>query len=77
MIVAASILFLVMIVCFLINIIDAVVDTIDTNSERGEIIEDFFRYYKKVEKSSTYIHLTFKQFLAFYNVMPEMGSFLL
>ena len=42
MIVAASILFLVMIVCFLINIIDAVVDTIDTNSERGEIIEDFF-----------------------------------
>lgn len=34
MIVAASILFLVMIVCFLINIIDAVVDTIDTNSER-------------------------------------------
>lgn len=71
MIVAASILFLVMIVYFLIYIIDAVVDTIDTNSERGEIIEDFFRYYKKVEKSSTYIHLTFKQFLAFYNVMPE------
>lgn len=35
MIVAASILFLVMIVYFLIYIIDAVVDTIDTNSERA------------------------------------------
>lgn len=71
MVVVAGILFLVMVVCFLIYIVNAVVDTIDTNSERGEIIEDFFRYYKKVEKSSAYIHLTFKQFLAFYNVMPK------
>lgn len=40
-----GLLFLVMVFCFLIYIIGAVVDMIDTNSEREAIIKDFFRYF--------------------------------
>lgn len=40
-----GILFLVIIFGFLIYIIVSVVDTIDVDSERGEIIKDFFRYF--------------------------------
>lgn len=71
MVVAAGILFLVMIVSFLIYIVNAVVDTIDTDSEREKIIKDFFRYFRKIDSRSDNITLTFKQFLAFYNVSPS------
>ena len=69
-----GLLFLGMVFCFLIYIIDAVVDTvdtIDTNSEREAIIKDFFRYFRKIDPHSEDITLTFNQFLAFYNVSSE------
>ena len=69
--VAFGILFLVMVVCFLIYIIDAVIDTIDMSSERKAIIKDFFRYFQKIDPHSEDINLTFNQFLAFYNVSSE------
>lgn len=71
MVVAAGILFLVMVFGFLIYIIVSVVDTIDMNSEYKEIIKDFFRYFRKTDSHLDYIVLTFKQFLAFYNVSPS------
>lgn len=71
MVVAAGILFLVMVVCFLIYIVNAVIDTIDTDSEREKIIKDFFRYFRKIDPHSEDITLTFNQFLAFYNVSSE------
>lgn len=70
-VVVAGILFLVMVVGFLIYIVVSVVDTIDTNSERGAIIKDFFRYFRKIDPHSEDIILTFNQFLAFYNVSSE------
>lgn len=69
MVVAAGILFLVMVVSFLIYIVVSVVDSFDY--DKKDLISDFFRYHKKIEKGSIYIHLTFKQFLAFYNIMPK------
>lgn len=69
MVVVAGILFLVMVVCFLIYIVVSVVDSFDDS--KRDLISDFFRYHKKIKKDSICIHLTFKQFLAFYNVMPE------
>lgn len=71
MVVVAGILFLVMVFGFLIYIIISVVDTIDTDSEREEIIKDFFRYFRKIDPHSEDIALTFNQFLAFYNVSSE------
>lgn len=71
MVVVAGILFLVMVFGFLIYIVISVVDTIDTDSERGEIIKDFFRYFRKIDPHSEDITLTFNQFLAFYNVSSE------
>lgn len=71
MIVVAGILFLVMVFGFLIYIVISVVDTIDTDSEREEIIKDFFRYFRKIDPHSEDITLTFNQFLAFYNVSSE------
>lgn len=71
MVVVAGILFLVMVFGFLIYIVISVVDTIDTDSERGEIIKDFFRYFRKIDPHSENITLTFNQFLAFYNVSSE------
>ena len=52
MVVAAGILFLVMVFGFLIYIVISVVDTIDTDSEREEIIKDFFRYFRKIDPRS-------------------------
>lgn len=66
-----GLLFFVMVFCFLNYIIDAVVDTIDTNSEREAIIKDFFRYFRKIDPHSEDITLTFNQFLAFYNISSE------
>ena len=66
-----GILFLVIIFGFLIYIVVSVVDTIDVDSERGEIIKDFFRYFRKIDPHSEDITLTFNQFLAFYNVSSE------
>ena len=71
MVVVAGILFLVMVFGFLIYVVISVVDTIDTDSERGEIIKDFFRYFRKIDPHSEDITLTFNQFLAFYNVSSE------
>lgn len=71
MVVVAGILFLVMVFGFLIYIVISVVDTIDTDSEREEIIKDFFRYFRKTDPHSEDIILTFNQFLAFYNVSSE------
>lgn len=71
MVVVAGILFLVMVFGFLIYIVISVVDTIDTDSERKEIIKDFFRYFRKIDRHSEDITLTFNQFLAFYNVSSE------
>ena len=71
MVVVAGILFLVMVFGFLIYIVISVVDTIDTDSEREEIIKDFFRYFRKIDPHSEDITLTFNQFLAFYNVSSE------
>lgn len=71
MVVAAGILFLVMVVCFLIYIIASVASTIDVDSEYEAIIKDFFRYFRKIDSRSDNITLTFKQFLAFYNVSPS------
>lgn len=71
MVVVAGILFLVMVFGFLIYIVISVVDTIDTDSEREEIIKDFFRYFRKIDPRSEDITLTFNQFLAFYNVSSE------
>ena len=71
MVVVAGILFLVMVFGFLIYIVISVVDTIDTDSERKEIIKDFFRYFRKIDPHSEDITLTFNQFLAFYNVSSE------
>ena len=71
MVVVAGILFLVMVFGFLIYIVVSVVDTIDTDSERGAIIKDFFRYFRKIDPHSEDITLTFNQFLAFYNVSSE------
>lgn len=67
----AGILFLVMVFGFLIYIYVSVVDTIDVDSERGELIKDFFRYFRKIDPHSEDITLTFNQFLAFYNVSSE------
>lgn len=71
MVVVAGILFLVMVFGFLIYVVISVVDTIDIDSERGEIIKDFFRYFRKIDPHSEDITLTFNQFLAFYNVSSE------
>ena len=71
MIIAAGILFFMMVVSFLGYIIEAVADAIDTNSEREAIIKDFFRYFRKIDPYSEDIILTFNQFLAFYNVSSE------
>ena len=71
MVVVAGILFLVMVFGFLIYVVVSVVDTIDTNSERGAIIKDFFRYFRKIDPHSEDIALTFNQFLAFYNISSE------
>lgn len=49
-----------------------IINLVCQGDEKKQLVCDFLRYYKKVEKNSpTYIHLTFKQFLAFYNVAPE------
>ena len=49
-----------------------IINLVCRDDEKKQLVYDFLRYYKKVEKnSSTYIHLTFKQFLAFYNVAPN------
>lgn len=71
MVVAAGILFLVMVVSFLIYIVVSVVSTIDVDDEYEAIIKDFFRYFRKIDSRSDNITLTFKQFLAFYNVSSE------
>ena len=71
MVVAAGILFLVMVVSFLIYIIASVASTIDVDSEYEAIIKDFFRYFRKIDSRSDNITLTFKQLLAFYNVSPS------
>ena len=70
-VVVAGIIFLIMVVSFLIYIIASVVDTIDMDSEHQKIIKDFFRYFRKIDPRSDNITLTFKQFLAFYNVFPS------
>lgn len=70
-VVVAGISFLVIIVGFLIYIVASVVSTIDIDGECRAIINDFFRYFRKIDPHSDNIILTFKQFLAFYNVSPS------
>lgn len=71
MVVVVGILFFAVIVSFLIYIIASVVSTIDVDDEYEAIIKDFFRYFRKIDSRSDNITLTFKQFLAFYNVSSE------
>lgn len=67
--IALLIVFIIAILWFTVYMIINLVRWVDENKQ---LVYDFLRYYKKVEKnSSTYIHLTFKQFLAFYNVAPD------
>lgn len=67
--IALLIIFIIAILWFTVYII---INLVCRDDEKKQLVYDFLRYYKKVEKnSSTYIHLTFKQFLAFYNVAPD------
>lgn len=67
--IALLIVFIIVILWFAMYII---INLVCQGDEKKQLVCDFLRYYKKVEKNSpTYIHLTFKQFLAFYNVAPE------
>lgn len=67
--IALLIIFIIAILWFVMYM---VINLVCWDDEKKQLVYDFLRYYKKVEKnSSTYIHLTFKQFLAFYNVAPE------
>lgn len=55
----------VVLVGFLIWIIFSALNKDDENEI---IFRDFFRFFRKIDLGSDYIALTFKQFLAFYNV---------
>ena len=67
--IALLIVFIIAILWFTVYMI---INLVCWDDEKKQLVYDFLHYYKKVEKnSSTYIHLTFKQFLAFYNVAPE------
>lgn len=55
----------VVLVGFLIWIIFSALNKDDENKI---IFRDFFRFFRKIDLGSDYIALTFKQFLAFYNV---------
>lgn len=52
-------------ICFLIWIIFSALNKDDENEK---IIRDFFRFFRKIDLDLDDIALTFKQFLAFYNV---------
>jgi hypothetical protein len=41
---------------------------LNKDDENEKIFGDFFRFFRKIKSGSGYIALTFKQFLAFYNV---------
>lgn len=41
---------------------------LNKDDENEKILRDFFRFFRKINSGSGYIALTFKQFLAFYNV---------
>jgi hypothetical protein len=41
---------------------------LNKDDEIEKIFRDFFRFFRKIKSGSGYIALTFKQFLAFYNV---------
>lgn len=41
---------------------------LNKDDENEKIFRDFFRFFLKIKSGSGYIALTFKQFLAFYNV---------
>lgn len=73
MVVVAGILFLVMVFGFLIYIVISVVDTIDTDSEREEIIKDFFRYFRKLTHAQKILLLLSINFLLFIMFLPSIG----
>lgn len=58
----------VMLVSFLIWIISA---ELNYDGKNEEIFRDFFRFFRKIKLDLGDIALTFKQFLAFYNVSPS------
>lgn len=58
----------VVLVGFLIWIIFS---ELNKDDENEEICKDFFRFFRKIDLDSDDIALTFKQFLAFYNVSPS------
>lgn len=58
----------VMLVSFLIWIISS---ELNYDGKNEEIFRDFFRFFRKIKLDPGDIALTFKQFLAFYNVSPS------
>ena len=44
---------------------------LNKDDENKEIFKDFFRFFRKINLDPGDIDLTFKQFLAFYNVSPS------
>lgn len=58
----------VMLVSFLTWIISS---ELNYDGKNEEIFRDFFRFFRKIKLDPDDIALTFKQFLAFYNVSPS------
>lgn len=60
---------MVVIVVMLVGLLTFIIcSELSYDDKNGEIFRDFFRFFRKIDPHSDDIALTFKQFLAFYNV---------